>query len=191
MFIPSKSQSAAVLLAFGAIIPSTAQSAVLITVDPSNPAAVVFAATGAFSDINDSSSTSSQGVTLEGLFPVDFNADVDVFGTLTPAGAPAPYDYVDNDFSTVTLLDSFIVYRSGGSSGPQVFTTSTVAFTGVATANLTGAIFGVPGTTGDIFVGDTLGGSGEVIGEWQVIPEPSAVILASLASLSLFGRRRK
>lgn len=105
------------------------------------------------------------------------------------AGAANPYNMIFNNFQAVTDLDLNFYNTSFGDL--QDFSTSLPAFSGSgSTAHLQGAVFN---GSGDIFVGDTIDGSGNVIGQWVVIPEPSGLLLTSLALLTLglrqFGRR--
>lgn len=67
----------------------------------------------------------------------------------------------------------------------QIFTVSTPAFTGTATLNLSGYSLPPSGTTGDILAGYS-GWSGEIIGQYQVVPEPHALPMAAALGLLAF-----
>ena len=177
-------------------VAASAQQAVLLTVDVSDPSNVVISATGTGPLINDSSAIVNRGVTLRGLFDADFDGERPLAGDLAPRDAPA-FDLASNDFDAVTARD-LNLFRSAFSDGTtttQAFVTTDAAFTGAGTIDLSGASF-VVGTVGDISVGDTIdgdttGGSGATLGQFQVVvPEPSSLALLGLGGAALLRRRR-
>lgn len=166
-----------------------ANGQVLLLVDITDPNNVLFSATGNAPGINDSTSNQIQGITLIDLFHVDFGVNDELLsGNLISAGGSAPFDTLLNNFPPgVTARDLNLFKETDGVQ--QTFSTSAPAFTGTGmTAGLVGAEFR---STGDIIVGDTIGGSGEVLGQWSVIPEPSSGALSILALAALWAARRR
>lgn len=179
---------AATVLAAVLFTPRLADAAILIVVDISNPSATTFTATGAAPLIDDFSSGTTFGVSLLGLFSSDYDASSQtVSGNLIPSGSPIPYDSVLNDFFNLTGLDINLFATDDES---QTFLTGTPAFTGTALIDLSGATFG---TSGNIIVGDSEFGSGNIIGQWSAIPEPSsyAILIALATGCLLIVRHRR
>jgi len=179
---------------------SAISSPVLLTIDDSDPSAVVITATG-FAPAVNSGKFASSGVDLltffrtgqTGLLGSSFNT------TLFGGGSPSPYSDVRSDnFSTSggssVDLNLFIVTGSGDLQG---FTTTQPAFTGSWTIDLSGLGVSAPdlptsGTTGDILTGFS-GDQGAIIGQWEVgpVPEPgvgSLLVLGSIIGLIVRGR---
>lgn len=172
-------------------------SNVLITVDITNPNAVVFSATGNAPIINDSSTNTLEGVTLLSLFEFDALINTSTFdsSTLLPNGGGSFfYTNFGSAFDAVDLL----IFRNESAPPTQDFMTNAPAFTGSATADLNGFTFSSMGY-GDIIAGLGTSESGQVIGQWQivtdsVVPEPTTALLG-LMGLAACGqvmlRRRK
>lgn len=182
------------ILAFATLFATTAaRASVVMTIDPTDLDAVKFTATGNLSAIDDSSSTSYLGVTLIGVFATPYFT-----GTRYATSSDLLSSGVSNCILDVALTaDNFgnmtqkdINLYSDSEFETQIFSTSVPAFTGEAVFSLPGAVF-TPGSTGDIIVGDTDGGSGLTIGQWQVIPEPSVLVLIAPFGLALALRRAR
>ncbi|RYD46746.1 MAG: lysophospholipid acyltransferase family protein [Verrucomicrobiaceae bacterium] len=125
----------------------------------------------------------------------------------SPVGeASAPHRYsglatfeFDNNSSSFGAGNDLGVYMNGGGAQPnsQVYTTGVQALKGESVWNLSALGIAIPasGTTGNITSGylfaSSGGGHGIVLGQYQVIPEPSAVALGALAAGGLFLRRRR
>jgi hypothetical protein len=169
--------------------PRLAEASILIVIDISNPSAVTFTTTEAVPLINDSSTSTAHGVSLMGLFSSAFAvSDQPLVGDLTPAGSSVSFEWLLNNFEGITGFDLNLYSNSSDS---QVFSTGTPAFSGSGVSvNLDGATFA---TSGNIIVGDTLQGSGDIIGQWAVVPEPSssAILTGLAAGVMLFVRRRQ
>ncbi|MEM6394185.1 MAG: hypothetical protein AAF797_15575 [Planctomycetota bacterium] len=167
----------------------------VIEINPTNPSAVTFTATDTRALINDSSANTFGGVSLIGLFAQGFVVDsAPVSGTLTPSGAGVTYNFanggVDPVGATSLNLSSTTFDFNDPGINAQAFASDQAPFTGSATLDLTGAIFGPIGTTGDIVVGNGNSGSGAVIGQFEIVPEPASLTLLAAAGLLLTQRRR-
>ena len=170
-------------------LPVAGQS-VLITIDQYQPNAVTFTTTGNFAAVNDSSQTELYGVDLVSYFtsglPTSRSA---VSGTLTPAGTlTAPYNewIADSYQHGVTNMDLNLFVNRG--SRTQSFTTSSAAFTGSVTIDLSSFLADLPstGTMGPIYSGYGRH-PGVLIGMWEVVPEPSSLEQLALGGIILFG----
>jgi len=177
--------------AFG-LVSQSAMSQILLKVDISDPSAVTFAATGNFPGIDDSSVSNTAGVSLIDLFAVDSTnfADQLFSGDLFAAGTYSPYDTFTVGYSALTDRDITLWVYKFIDSNTQIFKTIEPAFTGTGLIDLTGETFKPIGSTGNIIVGDSESGSGAVIGQYQIIPEPSSLALLGLSGLLALRRRR-
>ena len=172
----------------GVLMPSVpraqATPRVLLTVDPTDPGFVLITATGAAPLADDSTYSGFSGVTLFDLFAADADASTFTFGDLAARGA-APYERAANASVGPRDLNLF-----NNDSRLQQFSTAAPAFDGVLTPDLTGATFRPAGSTGNIRAGFALLGYGPVLGQYQIIPEPSSAALLGLGGLALLRRRR-
>ncbi len=182
------------MLALAVLFATTASQAfVVITIDPSDLNAITFTATGAVSQVDDASSITWDGVTLLGVLAAAYTEDSyeAQISNLSASGALSEsYDFalVIDGYGALTPQD-INLYCFGGSQN-QIFSTAAAAFTGQAVFSLPGAVF-TPGSRGDIIVGDTQSGSGATIGQWQVIPEPSALVMIAPFGLAFALRRAR
>lgn len=188
---------------------SPLQGIVLIQVDVSDPSAVVFTATGNAPLTFSNQTPLFSGVTLFDFFPAgDGEPFGDIFvgrSTLGPANDSEdflPYNFlVDGGFGELRL-----VYEGDQDEANQVFDTTAPAFSGSLIVNLEGLALPAVGTIGPIAVFPPFGGDfpppegdfplfpqPELLGEWQVIPEPRvyAALFGLISLLWVLVRRRR
>jgi hypothetical protein len=164
---------------------------VLIIVDNTDPANVVFTATGNAAAVNDSSASIVGGVSLLDLFAgagFDTEGSIEILGDLSPSGNIGTYNRVLNDIGTLGTT-SLNFWESGG-SGDQSFNTNDPAFTGSTLGfDFGGVSFN---SSGLIVIGDTGGipGSGATLGTWQLIPAPGTLAMALPFGIAAIRRRR-
>jgi hypothetical protein len=179
---------------------ASSQAAHLLTVDISNPAAVVIAGTGEFPIANyDAVTTVLRPIRLDDFFTALANADnptySDVGSTLETFNGAGP-------------LNSAMVRAAGDGqrlilrifpSSAEDFSTASPAFVGQAVFDMTGnggvdapdvsGFFRTMGHTGNVLAAD-----GTVVGTYilAAVPEPSAVgVAGGLACLALAAWRRR
>ena len=175
-------------VAFATVLSASAQS-ILINIDSYTPSAVTFTATGNFATANDSTELNLFGVDLVSYFTASIpTSGSSITGTLIPAGTTAAYNnwFTDNYLNGANNVD--VNLFTSGNIQLQQFTTSSAAFTGVATVNLSSFLAELPttGTTGFIYSGYSRS-PGNIIGMWQVVPEPSSLAQLVLGGISLAG----
>lgn len=188
-------------LATAVALTGAAQAAVLITVDITNPAAVVFTARAGNSQGVSEDTLNSDGVTLLGFFSTHTVMPFSPFvtgSTLTVAGSGLAYNskssssFVNNSLDRRDLNLVVITFEGEGTA-TQNFQTNVNAFTGSATGDdFSGLNFSAIGSTGNIVSGysSNFPTHGVVIGQWQIIPEPSTALLGGVALLGLARRKR-
>ncbi len=179
-----------------AVLTLPVHAAVLLTVDVTNPLAVTFTATSNFSLTNNSSFTENDGTDLIAFFTSTSTSSGATTGTLRPAGTTNNFNTMSPDNYSGSIIDLNLFTIPGTEF--QAYTTSTTAFTGVATINLGGDFLPSPGASGDIRAGFYGSGSGSlsgILGTWTVVPEPSTfapvIALAALAGAMWSRQRRK
>jgi hypothetical protein len=181
-------------------------SAYSLSINESNPSAVVITGSGFMGNGTDGTTTANYGVDLVNFFtaPVSLGAQS---ASGTPSFKPATggniYDHYNSDTYQATggaLLD-LNLYSSGTSA--QTFTSGSAVFnTGTEVIDLSAYAADLPttvGTHGNIYAGDSSGpGNGTIIGSWTVtavapVPEPTTLALAGLGALGcvlMFWRRK-
>ena len=167
---------------------ATHGASVLLLVDASDPSFVTFTTTGDPPLINDSSATTFDGVTLLGFFNLPAAGHGSMMGNLTPHGATVSFDsWGTSDYSGTPVDVS--LYHSILPAKAQDFATDAPAFTGMGYAlGMPLGNVAVPGSVGDIIAGWYMSGEGHggdlrVIGQWQVVPEPSTLAWALVAPM--------
>jgi hypothetical protein len=189
-----------------------AKAQYVLTIDLTDINNVVISATGENSStdaIGVRTASSQFGVTLMGFFSGTSNVFGSAFtSSLLSDGMNVTYPYAavfGNSFGVLDI-DGFLTpgvdltiayggdYDTLGDS--QIFSTLLPAFSGSMTLNLNlvDVISLLPaiGTTGDIRVGDgSSESSGEVIGQYRVVPEPSTALLVTAAGVAFLARRRR
>ena len=182
-------------LVLGLLSTSAANAQILLTIDDSTPSHTVITATGALAGASGSSSL-ADGIDLLGFFTSQNLTDAVVASpsTLTTgdssSGPLFTYGYEDN-ISVGGYVDLNLYQYNSGST--ITFTAGQTAFTGSMTLDFSSIASKLPslGTTGNIvtgFSGDSPNNT--VIGEYQVVPEPStgAMLLICLGTLAFLGR---
>lgn len=167
-----------------------AQADVILIIDITNPALVTFTATGAFAENDDIDDTYlSEGFTLMSFFRPEVSFDEEYFDTSTLDSPGGNFSYTVL-FPTGILSPQVDLNIAGSGFSTQDFTTTAPAFTGFATVDLRHWMpYIAGGTTGNILAGDALYNT-EIIGQFQVVPEPGVVWLFVVAALFLIFRRR-
>jgi len=177
------------LAALGASARADADPYILLLVDDSNPSAVVITATVTASKIEDYNTSTYDGATLLQFFIFDVTsaAKGNLTGDLASMSSLGPsfsyYKWVA-DHGSGSYVD-LNLYARAAITETQEFSTNWQAFVGTDTIDFSAFAAALPalGASGDIRAGWS-GGSGQVIGSWLVIPEPST---AGLLGLGLAG----
>jgi hypothetical protein len=174
--------------------PAATRANILLTVDISNPAAVVFSSTTAFADDTFLDVDSAfNGVTLLDFFS-DNNQVID-----TPLGAGAGtldvFDSTDGT-SRSSLVNIWVGTWPGGWTPDDIsfyepisefdisFLSDARALTGEVTYGLSGFNGLGSNRMGNIVVGEP--DSNSVIGQWQIVPVPGTAALLVLGMAGLF-----
>ncbi len=183
----------------------------MLTVDISDPAAVKITATGAFPSLANNSFSTGEGVTLVGLLSSAYSGPAaggalrelsgpGLFASGSDTGDPsqAYTTYWVGDFATGVGVSGKDVNLLSIYPDPQTqaFTLGGAAFFGEAFANFTGASFMAVGSTGEIWLSymNNYAPLNLSIGQWQVVPEPSSLLLvvaAAGAGIPLLVARRR
>jgi hypothetical protein len=197
--------SLAALFSFAANLRSSAQ--VLLTINDSDPSAVVITATGNNAGLDFNGSSANDGVDLLQFFTLDESGMTFghfLTGTLQGGGTGISYNDVWDDNQSTTggsALDAELYVDNGspGSGNIETFSTTSPAFTGtwtidMAALGVSSAALPTAGSSGNIMSGFSHN-PGSVVGTWEVqgVPEPTTIGLASVgaafAGLGLLRRR--
>jgi hypothetical protein len=176
---------------------------IVLTVDVTDPSAVVIESTGATSLINNDSTDDLEGVSLVDLFTSDyepvFDAPSDTFGGTLAARNGSAFEDLENpkrgsSFFAPFDLRSLNLYHFDDPDRTQKFRTDEAAFSGTATIDLSGAQFDI-GMIGDVIAGDNSKKSSRIVGHYEIITTPIPEPVALLGGTSLCGlialRRRR
>lgn len=164
----------------------SARGAVILYVDISDPANVLFQATSAFASADDSSTLGGEGIDLLQFFApglISFSNGT-LTGSLTAAGTTVPYSgYFTDDYSGSVVDLNLFVGSSYDQSQIQAFSTSSPALVGLGVADFSDFLAFLPtsGSSGDIIAGYAYSTTGAVIGQWHVVPEPGTASLLGLS----------
>ena len=169
------------------------RAAVILRIDISDPTQVVFTATGAFAQNDDEETDLAAGLTLVDFFssePDDVQAYFDPADLWSPEGWFAYEGVLNTSFSSMlgpyTDLNLF-----GSGYSTQGFSTSQAALTGSAVVDLSEWIALIRLGSGNVYAGDGFN-SGPIIGQYEVIPEPTVLsAVAAGMALLLAARRRQ
>jgi hypothetical protein len=173
-----------------------AHATVILQVDVSNPSAVVFIPTAADAQTTLSNIPSTAGIVLSDFFSgneafVDTTLDSGSLSVLNNAVGSSSSSisqiFVSNFLSLTT--DDINIFGGAGDGFGMYFLDDQQALSGLASHNL-GAFTGFPtlGTIGTVFAGDP--NNNDIIGQYQVVPEPSTAALMALGLVGLAARRR-
>lgn len=176
----------------------------VLTIDISNPAAVIFTSTPALSQTNSSLNIGFDGFTIQNFFVITVlvPSSTVATGNLQPTGSTMFYggtgsfNYEANN-GVFTTGNDLSVFSNGGAplAGSQVFSTGLRAFNGVMTIDFSSFAAALPtaGSTGTIYSGYLASGTpgqGLVVGQYSVVPEPSTIALGLIGLAGLTSRRR-
>lgn len=175
---------------------ASVHGAVVLTIDISNPSAVVFTSVANHSQITGNLSVDfSGGISVRDFFTQnEFVPGSAIVGDWKSRGADAQFNematFVFDDPAVVPGVSLSIYYSTPAPTDDQNLLATEAPFTGSSIVNMEDLV-NLPdvGTTGDVHLG-YLSSQGGVIGQWQVIPEPSAAILGTLGMTFLLRRRR-
>ena len=177
------------LVAVVGLIGRASAQQILLQVDVVTPGGPTYFATGAAPLIDDSSATAVDGITLRNIYTTPFLRQNNVPGGNLAADGIV-FNRVDNSSSASKQDLNWFTVDNGNILD---FTTSAAAFTGSSVGP--GGPIQAVGFIGDIIAGwnSTSGGGGgsrAVIGQYQIVPEPAALLLLGLGAVSLMRRRR-
>ena len=184
-----------VALALLGLTVSAGRAAVILVIDITDPANVTFTATGAHAENDDPDTWLMYGFTLTGFFDSSVEDwDIHYFDEsdlYSPEGNFEYTDFTSIDFSGGSNYVDLNIFGSGFSE--QGFSTTAPAFTGSAVADLRGWIAQIMGggTVGSIYT-DSEEQYGILIGEYQIVPEPTTMmaVLLGLGVMGMWQRRR-
>jgi hypothetical protein len=173
--------------------PAQAVPGIVLYVDTTNLSAVTLTVAGNLSLASNSTFSMRDGFDLLGFFTSDHFIAGAVTDNLTPAAGGSIYDSFISDSTSGSNLD-LNFYRFLDTETSEVFSTSSVAFAGTATFDLSGSQSAMPsvGTLGNLVAGNA-GNISVPIGQYVVVPEPSVTPVlsgASILGLVLLKRRR-
>ncbi|MCC5840220.1 MAG: hypothetical protein JJT96_08855 [Opitutales bacterium] len=176
----------------------------LIQVDVSNPEAVVFTATGNAPLVLNEATRLFQGVILQDFFPAGSNQGEgfteEVFATNSALGPTNDSgDFIPYDIALITPGSPDLEIAHAGRFGGayQIFDPASAAFSGSLILDLSDYMLPSAGAIGPISTDSFLAedfsfGEPDIIGQWQVIPEPRFYgALFGLISLAWVVSRRR
>jgi hypothetical protein len=178
---------------------ASSQSAVVLTIDITNPSAVIISSVANNSAITGNLVVNFKGgISFRNFFTANENitlsAPLAINGNWTSRGTTSSFNemvtFAFNNENVVPGVDLSIYNASAADSDDQNLLDTAAPFTGSSIVNMS-TFTNMPaiGTSGDVNLG-FLGSQGGVIGQWNVIPEPSSLLLALVGISSFFRRRR-
>jgi hypothetical protein len=182
---------------------SAAQADVILEIDVFSPTEINFIPTPAFAQNTVTGIPSGDappdvpfGIVLEAFFTGNSNNIVDesAIGDINVFNSAAGDTRRELDQFNVFSNNDLNIFDDSGGGFDMFFFDDKTALTGtsmVLDLSLVNGLLPTAGMSGDIFVGDQI--SSNIIGQWQVIPEPGTGLLLGLGlmGLSLAGRRRR
>lgn len=174
---------------------SKANADIVINVDTSDLSAVTFTTTAAFAS-DSFLASSNDGIVLSDFFEGNTaTVSQDIGSTISAFDSPdaitrlaLDWIWVNNSGGGFTIND--LAFFQGNDNNDMYSFNDQRALTGSAVFDLS-AFSGLPdfGMSGDIYFGNP--NQNQVIGQWQVVPEPSSAILIVAGSLVVASRRRR
>lgn len=173
---------------------SSAFSAVILTIDISNPAAATFSATGAFAQNDDIGDTFlNDGFTLLNFFSSSANDSPQYFDTSNLRSPGGNFAYTTLFAVSLLGANDLDLNIAGSGFSTQDFSITEPAFFNSATADLSDWLTLMQaGRTGDIIAGDPTYNT-VIIGQYDVVPEPATGLLlgGGLLIIGIFLRLSK
>lgn len=175
------------------LLPSLCRAEIVISIDISNPSAVVITATSNnyTGTAITGGSVTGQGIILSGFFGSATgvgNAEVSALGTPTFFPASLPTGTYDRLLQVAGGSEDANVFELLPPYDTQTFATNAAPFRGTMTADLSNNFGTLPGIgeSGSVTVGGTM------VGTWSVVPEPATFGLtgALLLGWCLYSRHR-
>ena len=183
-----------VSLCLASALTATGAAAVVLRIDITNLSATTITATGANAQNNDIDETYlNEGFLMLGFFTSEPGPTIPDFLDFSDLYSPGGnFEFTSLFLAAVSGSQEVDLNIAGSGFSSNDFSTTEAAFTGSATVDFSGlAAYLVPGSTGDILAGDAFYNT-VVIGQWEIIPEPSAMALAFFPlGLALLRRKRR
>ncbi|GAT32447.1 PEP-CTERM protein-sorting domain-containing protein [Terrimicrobium sacchariphilum] len=183
----------------GLLSVSAARADILVTIDITNPAAVVFTATSAAPQSSGPNVPGTGGIDFLHFFAVEISGfasglvSQSTFATYLDSSYPYQ-DWNTDEYSRSNVDLQFYSQKTSS----QHFSTSDPAFVGTGTVDFSAYAAYLPtaGATGQITDGASGNASGDsrpltVLGSYQVVPEPATWALLALGLAALLPGLRK
>jgi len=173
---------------------SAAHAQILLTIDDSNPSDTIISATGNFPETSVSPGLIADGVDLVGLFTSSVglgNFTVLSSSLTTGDGSSGPI-FTQASGDNYSLQDVDLNLYQNNTPDTISFTAGQAAFTGTLTLDLSSAPLPPVGSPGNIVTGYSGNyPNNTLIGQWEVVPEPSTwILMLGCLGVLAFLRRR-
>jgi len=172
---------------------SAAHAQILLTIDDSNPSDTIITATGNFPATSVSPGLIADGVDLAGLFTssVGFTDFTVASSSLTTGDGSSGPIFTQASGDNYSLQNVDLNLYQNNTPDTISFTAGQAAFTGTLTLNLSSTPLPAIGSMGNIVTGYSGSESNTLIGQWEVVPEPSTgILMLGCLGVLAFLRRR-